>query len=119
MLQALLHNAKMVSSIYGTEELVQPGGTLRKAKFDNTPYPSLGVGVEPANYPAKPPAKWQLAGFNTCVLGFRFTEVTALTLTMQGEFRLVLSQGNFSNKSAGRSLPLNGKTHHPICPVVG
>ena len=89
MLQTLLHNAKMVSSIYGTEELVWPGGTLRKVNFDNAPYPSLGVGVEPANYPAKPPAKWQLAGYNTCILGLRFTEVTALTLTTQGEFRLV------------------------------
>ena len=71
----------MVSSIYGTEELVWSGGTLRKLNFDNAPYPSLGVGVEPANFPAKPPAKWLIAGFNTCILGFQFTEVSALTLT--------------------------------------
>ncbi|MBF9239859.1 hypothetical protein I2I05_20875 [Hymenobacter sp. BT683] len=89
MLQTLLHTSKMVTSIYGTEELVWPGGTLRKVNFDNAPYPSLGVGVEPANFPAKPPAKWQTAGFNTCILGFQFTEVTALTLTTLGEFRLV------------------------------
>jgi len=32
---------------------------------------------------------------------------------------VVLSQGNSLNKSADWSLPLDGKTNHTICPVVG